>query len=86
MILVFVRQGDRRSMSGVYDKEDHYNENEKQNDDSAYLTHIVSFQQLSQFCLHKVHFLHSVVHIIIKFSNEMTLLRQLRVNLSTLLL
>ena len=49
--------------SGVDNQKDHYYKNEKQDDNGAYLPHVVSLQQFSQLCLNKVHFFHGIIHI-----------------------
>jgi hypothetical protein len=70
--------------SRVDDEKNHYNQNEKQNDNSANLAHIVSFQQFTQLFLNKIELLRRSINLSIEFLDQSTLFINLSTDLLTL--
>ena len=74
----------RTDWSGVNDEEDHDDENEEEDYYCANLTHVIGFEEFSQFGLDEVEFFRGVIDIGVKIFNEMSLLIEFGVDLSSL--
>lgn len=82
--LLSVDNNIRTDWSGVDDEEDHDDENEEEDDYCANLAHVIGFEEFSQFGLDEVEFFSGVIDIGVKIFNEMSLLIEFGVDLSSL--